>query len=309
MPAASLAQTAFQGRGKVMGFVFGAGRTPIAEAKVELLNESSSVASRTKTDGAGRFSFETGGRGSFTIRVPAFGTYGESVQRVDAGEVPANGELEIYLRPLKRTAVSNTVLFAQEIPDEARKYFDEAISDLKTSRTLEAIDSLKKALVIFPTYYLALNRLGQEYVKIEKFDDARDTFAKAVAVNERSITSSYGLAYANYAIGKYAAAVEAADRALIIDKRHVGSLFVLGVSQRRLRKFEDAERSLLQAQSIDQGETPDIYWNLALLYAHNLNRPADAANELELYLKVRPNSANAAAIQKLITQFRAVAAK
>jgi tetratricopeptide (TPR) repeat protein len=309
MRATSFSQANFRGPGKVVGFVFGSGRTPVAEAKVELLNEADSVAGRTKTDGSGRFTFETSTRGSFTIRVPAFGTYSESTRRVEAGDVQGTGELEIYLRPLKRNSSSNAVIFAQEIPDEARRNYDQAIADLKTSRTLEGIDSLKKAVAIFPTYYLALNRLGQEYVKIEKFEEARGVFAKAVAVNERSLSSSYGLAYANYATGKYEAAVEAANHALVIDKRSASSLFVLGVSQRRLRKFDDAERSLLQAQSIDQGETPDIYWHLALLYAHNLNRPADAANQLELYLKARPNSTNAAAIQKLITQFRSAAAK
>ena len=308
-PAVSFSQGSSQGRNSVIGFVFGPGRMPVAGAKVELLNEVNSAVGRTKTDGTGRFVFDNVGRGSYTVRTLPIGSYGESAQRVELGDRPGNAELELYLRPRKPSGTMNAVLFAQEIPDEAKKYYDQAISDLDRGLVLNGIDGLEKAVAAFPTYFLALNRLGEEYIKTEKFAEARETFAKAVAVNDRSISSSYGLAYANYATGKFEAAVEAANRALILDKKSASTLFVLGVSQRRLRKFDDAERSLLQAKTIDHGATPDIFWNLALLYAHNLNRPIDAANELELYLKARPASTNAVAIQKLITQFRSVAAK
>jgi tetratricopeptide (TPR) repeat protein len=125
-----------------------------------------------------------------------------------------------------------------------------------------------------------------------------------VELNSRSYNSAYSLSYANLATGKYEAAVEAATKALVLDKNSSPALFVLGVSQRRLRLFEDAERSLLRVQAIDRGATPEIGWNLALLYAHNLKRHDAAADQLDLILRSNPDVPNAEVIKKLIKQFR-----
>jgi tetratricopeptide (TPR) repeat protein len=105
-------------------------------------------------------------------------------------------------------------------------------------------------------------------------------------------------------LNKPEAAVIGAQNALEIEKNSVNALFILGLSQRRLKKYEAAEKSLVQARKLDKGKTPDINWNLALLYAHNLKRYNDAANELETYLKNYPDAPNKEAVKKLIKQFR-----
>jgi tetratricopeptide (TPR) repeat protein len=138
----------------------------------------------------------------------------------------------------------------------------------------------------------------------QKFENARDAFDKAVAVNQRSFTGWYGLSYADFALNKPVDSIAASQKALELDKNSVNTLFLLGVSQRRVKHYEDAEKSLIQAKKLDNGKTPDINWNLALLYAHNLKRYKDAANELEAYLKNDPNVPNKELIRKLIKQFR-----
>ena len=48
---------------------------------------------------------------------------------------------------------------------------------------------------------------------------------------------------------------------------------------------------------------PDVHWELALLYGKALKRYKDAAKELRLYLKARPDDKNAESIKKLIVDF------
>jgi Flp pilus assembly protein TadD len=98
--------------------------------------------------------------------------------------------------------------------------------------------------------------------------------------------------------------VEAAQKAVSINPNSIEAALLLGISLRQARRFDESEKLLKQAKKISNGNSADVHWNLALLYAHNLKRYKDAAAELELYLKVLPDAQNAAVIRKLIKQLR-----
>jgi tetratricopeptide (TPR) repeat protein len=100
------------------------------------------------------------------------------------------------------------------------------------------------------------------------------------------------------------AAVEAAQKAVTLNSSSEDALLVLGISLRQAKRYEEAEKPLKQADKITKGLSPDVHWHLALLYAKNLNRFNDAANELELYLKTTPDSSQADNIKKLIKKYR-----
>lgn len=301
-------------RSSIGGMVFDEQRNPVTQIPVELMNDFNSVIQRTKTDGSGRFIFRAISWGRFVIRVLPLGTnFEEQTQEVEIAGVGADGrpmadnlQVDIRLR-VRRTSSDfeiKGVLFAQDIPADARKSYESAISDLNANKPEAGITGLENAVKIFPTYYLALIRLGLVYVGQQKFDIAKEAFRKAVAVNERSFTGWYGLSYADFAMNKPADSIVACQKALELDKNSVNALFLLGMSQRRVKNYLEAEKSLIQAKKLDNGKTPDINWNLALLYAHNLKRYKDAANELEAYLKNDANVPNKEAIKKLIKQFR-----
>ena len=79
---------------------------------------------------------------------------------------------------------------------------------------------------------------------------------------------------------------------------------VLGMAHRQVKAYEASEKALLRAKELDRGATPDIHWNLALLYGNNMLRYSKAADELELFLKATPNNPEAANIKKVIANFR-----
>lgn len=304
---------AAQGRSSITGFVYGPQRERLADIRVELETDLGSMIGYTKTDGSGRFVFRGVGFGRFSVRVmPTNTDLANQSQEIEVGSlgargqlVPDNVQLDFYLRPRNTPQkVSTGVVIAQEVPEEAKRIYGEAISDIDKSRTPEGIEQLKKAIEIFPDYYLALQRLGEEYSKQGKWDDAYPAFKKAVAVSPRSFPALHGLAYSAYYLKKYDEAVDAANRAIVENKNIASTYFVLGVAQRSLKKYDDAEKSLLTAKKYDKGQTPDISWHLALLYTHNLKKYQQAADELELYLKESPTAANANDVRKVIARLR-----
>ena len=307
------AQPPTQNRSTISGYVFDQQRRPLAQIPVELINDVNSVIQRTRTDGSGRFFFSGLPSGRFSIKVMPLGTnYEEQTQDVEISGVNALGrsvsdnvQKDFYLRlPQDNKNTVNAAIFIQEVPENARKTYEKAISDLDNNKVEAGVEGLQKALELFPTYYLALERLGLIYLHQQKYENALEVLTKVVTVNPRSFNGWYGLSYANYAQEQSAAAVESGEKAVSLNSNSVNALLILGISQRQAKQYKEAEKSLLKAKKLDKGKTPDIYWNLALLYTHNLKRYKDAANELELYLKINPQIPNAESIKKLIKQFR-----
>ncbi|MCA1622261.1 MAG: tetratricopeptide repeat protein [Acidobacteria bacterium] len=308
-------QATAQNRNTITGFVFDSQRRSIAQVIVEVTNEVNQVLQRTRTDGSGRFFFSGLSAGKFSVRVLPYGTnFEEQTQEVEivnfvrpGSSTSENAQKDFYLRLRKNAGEGNSItgtLFAQEVPPEAKKNYEKAISSFEQNRVEDGIQELQNALKILPTYYLALERLGVEYIKQQKYENARDVLTRTVAVNPRSFMGWYGLGYANYGLRQPQDAIVAAEKAVSVNSNSTDATVLLGISFRQAKRYNEAEKSLIKAKKISAGKSPDVHWNLALLYAHNLKRYKDAASELELYLKAKPDTANADNIRKLIKKFR-----
>jgi Tfp pilus assembly protein PilF len=296
----------------ITGFVFDPQRRPLAQVHVELINDVNGILQRMRTDGSGRFVFRGVSQGRFQVRVMPLGTmYEDQTQDVELSGMSASGrpirdtiQKDFYLRFKKSGSVSTGVIYAQDVPEEAKTIYQRAVADLDRDRLEDGIAGLESALKIFPDYYMALERLGLIYVTQQKYDKAVGVFSKAVAVNPRSFNGWYGLTVSHYALKQSDAAVEAAQRAVTLNSNSADALLALGVSLRQAKRYEEAEKPLKQADTVTKGLSPDVHWNLALLYAKNLNRFSDAANELELYLKTTPDTSQTDNIKKLIKKYR-----
>ena len=303
-----------QNRSTISGYVFGPARSPVSQAAVELRNDVSSVIARVRTDASGHFTLRGVPSGRFVVTVVPLGTnFQEQSQDVEIAGIGARGQLipdnpqiDFYLKVQKGTGptASSEVVFAQDVPEEAKRLYKAAVADLDSLRTEQGISGLKQALQIFPSYFPALERLGAEQLKQERYAEAAKTFSVAVSVNQRSFVSWYGSTYANFALMNWQTVLDAAVKALELEKNSVNTLILLGIAQRNLKKYEDAERSLLRARKLDDLKTPDLYWNLALLYAYNLKKYQDAADALEQYLKANPSIPDDTNVRKLIKQLR-----
>lgn len=304
-----------RGNSSVSGFVFDPDQRPVSEITVELMNEFNSILARIRTDGSGRFYFPGLGQGRFAIRVRPFGTgFIEQTVEIEIAGIGARGQAiadnvqkDIHLR-LRRSATSipfrNAVIFAQEVPKEAEALYKDAVSDLDGNRPQTGVISLEKAVAAFPTYFAALQRLGSVRLGEQRFEEAAAIFTRAIAVNDRSFDCWYGLAYANYSLRMYKEAGLAAEKAVFMKPASVEANLLLGMTQRSLKDLPAAEKTLKKAAKLSEGSSPDVHWQLALLYGKDMNRFSDAAKELEQFLDLSPDAPNKEEIKKLIKQFK-----
>jgi len=320
---------AAQGRNSLTVRVYGPSGTPLNEVYVELQTDTYSTIGRSRSDGSGRVTFSNLGNGTYKVRVLPYGTdYIEQSQDVviaSLGQLPrelglgpgggTNENVDVYLRV--RDALSSGpfaappgTVFAQAVPDAARKLYEKAIVDLRDKREKEAFANLKKAIEVFPTYYLALERLGTEYVMRGSayHEAARIILTKAIDVNPKGFSSIFGLGVVQYQLKMTDQAIETLKRATTLHPSSVNAYMYLGMALRQAKKVAEAETALKRANTIGKGKGAEVLWQLARLYSEQ-NRYQEAADTLELYLKVQTDKNDTEKVRQLIQQLREKIAK
>lgn len=298
--------------------VFDPSGRPISQIEVELMNELFQTLRRQRTDSAGRAVFSGLSSGNFKVKVLSLGTnYLEQTQDatiinfVRDGRVSGsdNVYLDFHMRLDKRKINTNSneiteSIFVQEVPEEARKFYKKGISQLDKNQDSGLIE-IENSIKVFPNYYDALDRLGTEYVQRKKYQDAVPYLIKAIDINQRSFSSFYALGIASFNLGQLREASEAFRAATIIKPKSINANLRYGMVLRIEGENDKAEKVLLFAKSLSKDNpVAEIHWQLGLLY-YKLARNKKAADELETFLKIQPDSHNAERIRKLISQLRA----
>jgi tetratricopeptide (TPR) repeat protein len=261
--------------------------------------------------------------GTFKIKVLPVGTnYLEEVRDVqivnyNVGNMITSDSvyLDIYLKPDKRqvnTSEPNApgVVFVQNIPSEAQNIYKKAVSQLENSKSADlGLENLKRAVEIFPDYFDALNRLGIEYMRREKYFEALPYLIKAIQINQRSSSSFYALGIAAYNLKQIKEASEAFRATTILNPQSPDAFLQYGKMLRISNNLTQAENVLLKAKELARDfPRSDIHWQLGLLY-DKTQRYNQAADELEVYLKIEKDAPNVQQIRELIKLFRTKAQK
>jgi len=311
--------SAIQGTNGINGVIFDENRQPVPNLWVELLDEVNAVLSRVRTDSVGRFSFNRLSNGTFLIKVVTFGTnYASQTQRINLQSMTIAGgrgshyeNIDIYLRADRKreeTPGSAGPVFAQEVPEPARKLYDQAVSMLDAGKNSnEGINKLKQALDLFPSFYLALERMGVEYVKLGDYDPAKSVLDKAIQVNPKGYNSFYALGVLQFRQKQYADSIESLRKVVLMAPDSGNAPFAryhLGMAYLKTGKPADAEIHLKKAYEQGGKNVPtDVHMGLAQVYSGG-KRYKEAAAELELYLKDTPDAADADKIRQAIKQLK-----
>lgn len=282
----------------IAGGVFDSNRNPLPDIDVELMDDLGRMIQRSKTGGGGRFEFQVGTQKRYTVKVFAFRyDFEDQSQDVDVASVSAQaGEggssynnVDFYLQP-KRGGLMDaelSVVFAQDIPAEAKKAYEGAVKDLGTKRRADGFAGLNKAIELKPDYYMALNRMGKELFAQGRFEEAVPFLLKSAEINTKSPTSYYYLGASLIELGKeyHKAAVASLTRAAELAPNAAQVHFALGKAQRTIGETAAAEKSLVKAKKLAASNIPAIHRELAQLYSDDLKKYDQAADELESYMK------------------------
>lgn len=312
-----------QARNEISGTVFSELGRPVADVYVELVTDLGTSLNRIRTSASGRFTFGGLTNGTYRVRILPYGTdYREQTQEVTLANISSgNGsdrqQLEIYLQLDQRIKAGpfaiTGVIFAQEVPREAERLYQDGIRHLAEKRETQGLLTLKKSIEAFPSYYLALDRLGAEYAIRGSLDRsymeaALILLTKASEINPKGFSSAFGLGWVQYQMGLTNDAIENLRRATTLYGKAADVYLWLGKALKRASTLDQAEAAFKRANELAKGKSAEVHWQTASLYKEQ-KRYREAADELELFLKTEPKAADADKIRELIRHLREKAAK
>ena len=264
----------------------------------------------TTSNGNGSFVFRQLTSGRYTVTVDGGDSYSVATEVVDIAESGMGGgamssrmgdvfTVQVHLRPKAGEVLAKGVISANEPPKAALDLYNKALESVKEGHRDKAIEQLKGAVAIHPTFVAALNGLGVQYLKLGKNQDASDAFTKALKITPDSFFLHLNNGVALLNLNKPAEA-EAEFAAAILKTETSGvAHFYRARALIGQNRFDDAVKELNRAVEIGGDDVKLAHRYLAGIYVEK-GQPADAVRELELYLKASPDIKEADQIRNLI---------
>jgi len=188
-------------------------------------------------------------------------------------------------------------------PGKARREYDKGYQFLMRKDAQSAIEHLKIATQIYPSYVAAHNALGTGYLNLNQNEQARDEFARAIALDDHLPNSFLNLGCAQLALKDYAAAEETFRKASSIAPLDLQLQLALAYGE---YVNHDYPAVLVTAREVHarkhQAATAVHFFAAGALQAQgNLT---DAQHELETLLQEDPRSASAAQYRQILEDLK-----
>ena len=190
-----------------------------------------------------------------------------------------------------------------EVPEPARKLYEKGLSLGQAGDSKKAIESLKEAVSLYPTFLQALDELGVHYLKLGQADKAIESLMAAVKVDDDAFRPNLNLGIALLETRQFAAAESQLKSALKINNASAIAHMYLGIALISDKKLAEAQTELEAAVSSNAPEVAKSHYYLGGIYWGN-REYSRAADHLETYLKLAPKAPEAEKVRQTIKELR-----
>ncbi len=263
----------------------------------------------TTSNGNGSFIFRQLTPGRYTVVIDAGEPYAQASETVDINESSSGtmarvGQIytvQVNLRVSSGQPITRGVISANDPPKAALDLYNKALTSVKDGNRDKAVEQLKAAIAIHPTFVAALNGLGVQYMKMGKHQAAYDAFISALKITPDSFILHLNCGITLFHLNKYAEA-EAQFAAALLKNEASGSAHIYRArSLIALNRLDDAAKDLKRAVEIGGDDVKIAHRYLAGIYVEK-GDAAEAVKELELYLKAMPATKESEQIKNLIKE-------
>ena len=155
-----------------------------------------------------------------------------------------------------------------------------------------AISRLRRVIELDPTMMRAYNNLGLCYDSLGQFDEAIQSFSRAIELNRKqehpSAWPPLNLAVSLISLNRLNEATARLHEALIYNPKFPQAEYELGLVLEKERKFEEAIAPLQRAIELDPSY-PEPHYTLGRIY-QRLGKREEAQEQIEKFKKLRQES-------------------
>ena len=311
------------GKHKIQGRIyFPSGRRSDATAVKVTLDSTSSERLFVMADLNGTFTFNSLAPGSYTLTVDAGNEYEvgkdlvtiESMairsRNIPATEMARANVARVYnvminLQPKRNLAAKAGVINASlaQAPQNARDAYLTGLESARLGDNKKAVEEFKKAIEFYPTFALAMNELGVQYLKMGQAHKAAEVLESGVKLSPDDVhlRLNYGVALLNQR--KFVEAEEQLRVAVSKNSSVPTAHMYLGIVLAVQRKLEEANKELEIAIGSRSSDIALAHRYLAGVYLEKREYKR-AAEQLETYLKLHPKAADSEILQQKIRELK-----
>lgn len=315
---AGVDNTGTGGRHSISGrVVFPSGQR--ADTRLKVMLESPGQGDLTVlSDINGNFTFRSLKAGNYTVIIEGgdfFETVRESVYidpatfapRTTPGIVPVSRPftLQVYLRAKAGTQTKPGVLNAAlvNVPKASLELYEKGVEAANRNETDKAIEDLRRAIALYPSFGLALNELGVQYLRKGELDKAAELFQKVLQLSPDAPEPALNYGIVLLQQRKFVEA-EAQLRNAVKKNDHAFTAHLyFGIALIHVKNYSEAETELRRAIAIGGPKVGQAHYYLGGMYWQTGKRQ-EAADELDMYLKLEPKATNAEKVRNTVKELR-----
>lgn len=261
----------------------------------------------THTDPDGAFRFNNLKAGSYTIIVDGGKDYENARETVHFEGSRRNVVVPIYLKSKAAAAA------LAKVPSAARAAYNKGLEAAGKGDSNKAAEFLAEAVRLYPEFHQALTELGLHYIKLNKWENAADTYRALLKLQKDNAGANLNLGIALYYVSlqllnekkmdeaneKLTEAEQFLRQAIALNFGGPNPHYYLGLTLIRFKKYDEAQKEMELAIANGGEKMALAHKYLGGLHM-NAKRNKEAATHLEKYLQLDSKAPDAEQIRKTI---------
>jgi len=221
---------------------------------------------------------------------------------------PSGGSINVGSIVVQRGAkIEGTMVSATtyQAPKDARKAYEKGLEAENKGKLADARSYFEKAVEIYPKHANAWFQLGMVLQKQNQKDEARAAYTQATTADDRFLPPYLSLALLAGEGENWTEVVNLTAHILDRDPlNYPDAYFYNSVANYNLKKMEEAKKSGLQAERLDQrNRFPQVHLLLAEIFSEKNEYPTAIA-EMQTYLKLVPQAKNADQVRERLAKLQ-----
>jgi tetratricopeptide (TPR) repeat protein len=190
------------------------------------------------------------------------------------------------------------------VPASARKAFEKGSEAMRQQRWEQSRGLFETAIREYPQYDLAYNSLGIVQIQLNDVPAARQSFEKAISLNENSAGANRNLARILLAEQKNSEALPLLKHSLSTEPENAWALTHAAYVELMLHDFANALLDARKAHTVPHEGFANAHI-VAAMALEATGKPAEAVQEYRMYLQEDPTGRDAERARKAITRLSA----
>ena len=291
--------------------VYADNRAAGLQLRVRLMSGSGSTpVTENFTDEQGRAEFSRVPIGQYHVIVTGEGIEETESEEFEVDRRKMSQDLFITVRSGREgdsnqmgPASSSVAAVDLNVPDNARKEFDEASKAMAGQEWAKAILRLKHAIALYPQYAPAYNNMGVAYGRMNDSAQEREALEKAISLNDHFVPAFVNLAKLSLRERDSVRAETLLESALRAEPSNAENMTLLAEAQLLNKHYEAAITSARSVHAIPHQKLAVVHYIAARAFEHE-NRLQDARAELQIFLIEEPTGARADDVREEIAKLK-----